>query len=78
MDRLLDRVIIVTGGAHGIGKVYCEALAQEGARMVVADVDGPGAEAVVQALGEGGRDALAVQVDVSEPDDIEHMARATI
>ena len=78
MDRLLDRVIIVTGGAHGIGKVYCESLAQEGARVVVADIDGPGAEAVVQALGEGGKDALAVQVDVSKPDDTEQMAHAAI
>ena len=78
MDRLLDRVIIVTGGAHGIAKVYCESLAQEGARVVVADIDGPGAEAVVQALGEGGKDVLAVQVDVSKPDDTEQMAHAAI
>jgi len=49
MDRLTDRVIIVTGGAHGIGRAYCEGLAREGARPVVADIDGDAAEAVVKA-----------------------------
>lgn len=39
MDRLKDNVIIVTGGAQGIGLAYCLALAKEGARVVVADID---------------------------------------
>jgi len=39
MGRLEERVIIVTGGAHGIGRAYCESLAREGARVVVADID---------------------------------------
>ena len=74
MDRLQDEVIIVTGGAHGIGRAYCEGLAREGARVVVADIDGPGAEAVAQALGEDGHDALAVATDVSREEDTGHMA----
>jgi NAD(P)-dependent dehydrogenase (short-subunit alcohol dehydrogenase family) len=37
--RLEGRVIIVTGGAQGIGKAYCEGLAREGARVVVADIE---------------------------------------
>ena len=48
MDRLKDRVIIVTGGAHGIGQAYCEGLAEEGARVVVADIDASAAEDVAQ------------------------------
>ena len=78
MDRLKDRVIIVTGGAQGIGRAYCEGLAQEGAKVVVADIDGPEAEAVVQALGENGRDALAVVADVSREEDTQRMAQATV
>ena len=54
MDRLQDQVIIITGGAHGIGRAYCEGLAKEGARVVVADIDGAAAESLAQALGENG------------------------
>lgn len=78
MDRLRDRVIIVTGGAHGIGRAYCEGLAQEGARVVVADIDGRGGAAVARALGEAGQDALAVVTDVSRPEEAEHMAQAAM
>ncbi|MFQ6027009.1 MAG: SDR family NAD(P)-dependent oxidoreductase [Dehalococcoidia bacterium] len=78
MDRLKDRVFIVTGGANGIGKAYCEGLAQEGAKVVVADIDQLEAEAVARTLGEGGTDALAVTVDVSQPEDTEQMAQATM
>jgi 3-oxoacyl-[acyl-carrier protein] reductase len=78
MDRLKDQVLIVTGGAHGIGKAYCEGLAREGALVVVADIDGQGAEAVAASLGEAGHDALAVAADVSQPESTEEMARLTM
>ena len=78
MGRLRDRVIIVTGGAHGIGRAYCEGLASEGARVVVADLDGASGEALVRALSKDGYDALAVRTDVAEPADAERMARAAI
>src|SRR2546427_11530213 len=66
MGRLEERVIIVTGGAHGIGRAYCEGLAREAARVVVADIDGRGAETVAEALSTGGQEALAVQGDVGQ------------
>lgn len=78
MGRLRDRVIIVTGGAHGIGRAYCEGLASEGARVVVADLDGGSGEALARALSKDGYDALAVRTDVAEPADAEGMARAAI
>ena len=78
MDRLKDQVIIVTGGAHGIGRTYCEGLAHEGARMVVADIDGRGAEAVAEALSTGGQEALAVQADVALQEATERMAQAAM
>lgn len=77
MGRLQDRVIIVTGGAHGIGRVYCEGLAREGARVVAADIDTQGAEAVAQALRVNGHEALAVHTDVSQEESAERMAQAT-
>ena len=76
MDRLKDRVIIVTGGAHGIGRAYCRGLAAEGAKVVVADLDMDAAEAVVRSLGESGSDALAVRADVSQAEDVDAMAQA--
>ena len=62
IERLQDQVNIVTGGSHGIGRDYCEGLAKEGARVVVADIDGAAAESLAQTLGENGHDALAVAV----------------
>ena len=78
MGRLEDRVIIVTGGAHGIGRAYCEGLAREGARVVVADIDGRGAETVAETLSAGGQEALAVQVDVAQAEATEHMAQVAM
>jgi 3-oxoacyl-[acyl-carrier protein] reductase len=78
MGRLDDRVIIVTGGAQGIGKAYVEALAGEGAKIVVADLNAEAAGALVRSLGEDGKDAMAVTVDVSNPDDAERMVSETL
>ena len=78
MDRLKDRVIIVTGGANGIGRAYCEGLVKEGAKVVIADIDQQAGEDLARTLGEGGHDALAITVDVSEPAATEDMVQATI
>jgi 3-oxoacyl-[acyl-carrier protein] reductase len=78
MGRLQDRVIIVTGGAHGIGRAYCEGFAREGAKVVVADLDQGSGDELVRMLSKEGHDALAVRADVAEPADTEQMARATL
>jgi rhamnulose-1-phosphate aldolase/alcohol dehydrogenase len=61
---LVGRVAFVTGAASGIGRAIAERLAGEGACVVIADVDGDGADKVAAALGMEG--ALAVCVDVSD------------
>ena len=43
IEGLKDKVVIVTGGAHGIGKAYCFGFAEAGARVVIADIDKPAA-----------------------------------
>jgi NAD(P)-dependent dehydrogenase (short-subunit alcohol dehydrogenase family) len=73
MPRLEGRVAIVTGGAMGIGRAIAEALAAEGARIVIADLDG--AEEAAAALPT---DAVGVRVDVSQEADVEAMARAAV
>ena len=43
IEGLKDKVVIVTGGGHGIGKAYCLGFGQSGSRVVVADIDKPAA-----------------------------------
>lgn len=78
ITRLEDRVAIVTGGAHGIGRVYALRLAAEGAKVVIADLDTEGAEAVATEIKEGGGEALGVYCDVADEDAIEAVAAATV
>ncbi|HEX6801481.1 MAG TPA: SDR family NAD(P)-dependent oxidoreductase, partial [Candidatus Binatia bacterium] len=75
IEGLKEKVVIVTGGAHGIGKAYCAGFANSGARVVIADIDKPGAEA---AAGEIGAQALPIQVDVSNEDATKKMAAQTL
>jgi len=78
MERLEGRVIIVTGGAQGIGRAYSDRLAQEGARVVVADIDGERAAAVAAELRGAELEALAVTADVTMVEDTERMAQAAL
>ena len=64
MKDLRKRVAIVTGAASGVGEGIAQVLAQEGARVVVMDVDSAAGDLAAAALREGGGDAFAVQVDV--------------
>jgi len=73
MERLRDRVAIVTGGAQGIGAVYAAALAQNGARVVVADVLNCD-KAVADITDEGGH-AIGVHVDVTDSKSVLEMVK---
>src|SRR5260370_31344282 len=77
-DRLQGRVSIVTGGGHGIGKVYCEALAGEGAAVVVAEIDGDAAERTASSLRASGARALEVATDVADEQSTERMAQRAL
>lgn len=76
--RFEDRVAIITGAAHGIGLAYAKRLAAEGAKVVIADLDKAGADAVVSGLVAGGSEALAVQCDVADEDSLIEMTRLTV
>ncbi len=78
MGRLDDRSIIITGGAAGIGRAYATGFVQEGASVVIADIDGAGAEKAARELEAEGGKALAVTVDVSDVQATEAMTKATL
>lgn len=78
MGKLDERVIIVTGGAQGIGRAFAMRFAEEGARVVIADVNGPASERTAAEIGEAGGEALVVVTDVSDADSTESMARAAV
>jgi len=46
IDGLKDKVVIVTGGGHGIGKAYCLGFGRASSRVVIADIDNPAADQV--------------------------------
>ncbi|MEU7001179.1 SDR family NAD(P)-dependent oxidoreductase [Nonomuraea sp. NPDC046570] len=73
MNTLTGKVAIVTGGASGIGRATALLFAEEGAQVVVADIDGAGAEAVAKEIG-----GLAVQADVSSPEDCRRIVRTAV
>ncbi|HEY4073988.1 MAG TPA: glucose 1-dehydrogenase [Herbaspirillum sp.] len=76
--RLEDRVAIVTGGGHGIGKAYAVRLASEGAKIVIAELDEKAGQAVAQELNAAGHQAIAIRTDVADPESVEQMAAAAV
>ena len=71
--RLAEKTAIVTGGASGFGAGIVRAFIKEGARVVIADIDGDAATAMAIAIGP---DALGVKVDVSCASDVANMVTA--
>src|SRR5213082_1167906 len=76
--RLAGKVAIVTGGGHGIGKVYALGLAGEGAKVVVAEIDAIAAEAVAADLKRRGFEAIAVRTDVADPASVAAMVERAL
>jgi meso-butanediol dehydrogenase/(S,S)-butanediol dehydrogenase/diacetyl reductase len=78
MGRVQDRVVIVTGGAGGIGAAACQAIAAEGGKVVVADLDAAAARVVADTIREDGGTAEAVGVDVTDRSRVRAMIQTTI
>ena len=76
--RLDGKVAIVTGGAAGIGRAICKLFADEGASIVVADIDADGAAETARSITAAGRSAKFVETDVSRESDVERLVDATV
>jgi 3-oxoacyl-[acyl-carrier protein] reductase len=76
--RLKDKITIITGAAHGIGKAYARRFAEEGAHVVIADIDAQGGEATAKALLDAGGSAWARATDVTNYPDVEGLMRETV
>ncbi len=71
--QVTGKIVVVTGGANGIGRALCEAFHGAGAaKIVVADLDGAGAEAVAASIG-----GAAFKCDVGREPDIRHLIEQT-
>ncbi len=73
--RLNNKIALITGAAAGIGQATAELFVREGARVVVADLDGDAAAAVAHGLGE---QASAYRVDVSKGTEVKAMMDETV
>lgn len=71
--KLQDNVAVVTGAASGMGAAIAKVYASEGAKVVVADLNLDGAEAVVKEIVDAGGVATAVKVNVAELNDVNQM-----
>ncbi len=78
MGRVQDRVVVVTGGAGGIGSATCRAIAAEGGKVVVADLDTNAAKAVADEIVADGGSATSIGVDVTDRAQVRAMVQAAV
>jgi len=76
--RLAGKTAVVTGGASGIGRATSELFAQEGAQVVIADVNTKGGSEIVESIKETGGEAAFVRTDVAVPKDAQKMVRLAV
>ena len=77
--RLTGNVAIVTGGGRGIGAAICRSYAQQGAGVVVADIDYPAAEALASDLSSSPEQSVhALKCDVADPGSVEQLVKQVL
>ena len=78
MSGLDGKVVVVAGGATGIGARTAVRLAEQGAKVVVGDVNGPGAEETAAGIVTSGGTATAVTFDIVDEDSVEALFRTAV
>jgi NAD(P)-dependent dehydrogenase (short-subunit alcohol dehydrogenase family) len=78
VKNFTKKVAIVTGGGMGLGEALCEELARRGSVVVVADINGNAAKQVASRIAESGAQARAIQVDVSNQEEVARLIETTV
>jgi NAD(P)-dependent dehydrogenase (short-subunit alcohol dehydrogenase family) len=78
MQRLKEKVAVVTGGGAGIGQAISRIFAEEGAAVVIAEINRESAEATARGINERGGRALAVVTDVSDEASVRQMVAEAV
>ncbi len=78
MNRVLDKVAIVTGAGGGMGRAIASLLAKEGAKVTVSDVNEVNGKKVAEEIRKGGGEALFIKHDVTKEKDWEEVIRMTL
>ena len=76
MKQFNQKTVVISGGAEGIGYSIATALGHAGANLVIADIDSDTLEQAKSSLTESGFNVLAVQMDVTQPEQWEQVANA--
>lgn len=78
MELLNGQVAIVTGGSQGIGREIGQVFAEQGATVVISDINEQGAEAAAKELHDAGFNAKSIKCDVTEAADVENLVSQTV
>jgi 3-oxoacyl-[acyl-carrier protein] reductase len=76
--RFDGRTAVITGGAIGFGRAFARALVAEGANVALADIDASAAEGTAAELVSGGGEAIAVECDVADADQVDAAVATTV
>lgn len=76
--RLLGKSAVITGAAAGIGRATAELFAREGARLVLADINGAGLSTLRESLAKVTDDLVSVTADVSKPEEAHRIIKAAV
>ena len=78
MSDFVGKVALVTGGSSGIGRASALLYAQQGAQVMIADLDEVGGQATVNLIEEAGGEAIFVRTNIAQPEDCAAMVKTCV